>query len=65
MKEVLMNETEIREEIAFEDSCGMNTLLQNLVYFKDKVNVFTKINDKGQNCGYVIRDKITGEDCQL
>lgn len=68
MKEVLMTDKQIADEIEFEDECGMNTLLQNLLCFKDEkkeINIFMKVNEKGENAGYVIRDKNTGEDCQL
>ena len=65
MKEKLMSKIEIEEEIEFEDSCGVNTLLQNLIFFKDKINVFKLINKKKENCGYVIRNKNTNEVYQL
>ena len=68
MKEELMTPKEIHDEIIYEDKCGVNTLLQNLIYFKDErkeVNIFKVINDKDKLAGYKIRDPETGEDVQL
>ena len=66
-KEVLATDDEIADEIRFEDNCGVNTLLQNLLspYIKDRAFVYKCINEKGEWCGYKIRDKLTGEDIQL
>jgi len=68
MKEKLMTPKEIDEEIKYEDSCMVNTLLQNLLYFQSQnkvVDVFRTFNNKGEITGYTIRDKETGEDVQL
>jgi len=65
MKEIGMTKKEIQEEIEFEDKCGVNTLLQNLIYYKDTVDVFMIIDNKGINRGYRIRDKKTHKDVQL
>lgn len=67
IKEILMTPQQIEEEIEFEDKCGMNTLLQNLLNtdIQKTGEVYRKINDKDEICGYVIRDKITKEDIQL
>ena len=64
MEEELMSPKDIEAEIAFEDKCGVNTLLQNLIGRADKVNVFKFIDDKNKKTGYKIRDKVTGEDVQ-
>jgi hypothetical protein len=65
MDEILMTDKQIEAEVDFEDQCGINTLLQNLFYYKDKVNVFMLVNEKDEICGYAIRDKKTNEECQL
>jgi len=68
MKEILMTNEEIKDELDFEDVCGVNTLLQNLISLNDQkieIEVFMKVDKIGDNCGYVIRNKKTGEDCQL
>lgn len=65
MKEEKMSAKEIKDELAFEDSCKVNTLLQNLIALGDKAVVYKVVNDKNEKTGYKIRDKITGEDIQL
>jgi hypothetical protein len=68
MKEELMKNKEVEEEIEWEDKCGVNTLLQNLVHFNElnqKVKVYRTIDDKGISQGYVIRDAKTHKDVQL
>ena len=49
-----------REEIEFEDKCGVNTLLQNLINstIQNRALVYMKVNSKGENCGYAIRKDI-------
>jgi len=67
MKEVLMTQKEIFEEIEMEAQCGINDLLQNLLSSpQDRaVDVFWIINDKDIKENWVIRDKETGEDIHL
>jgi len=67
MKEVLMTQKEIDEEIDFERVCGLNTLLQNILSAEDenkKIFIYMKINEKDEIAGYVIRDE-NGTECQL
>ena len=71
MKEVKMTPKQVMEEIKFEDSCGVNDLLQELLssvhneaYNKGELVVYMKINNKGENCGWVLKDK-NGKDMHL
>jgi len=65
VKEVEMTVEEVREEIAYEESLGVNTLLQNLMALKDeKVIVFKVINSEGKLVDYKIRNE-QGIDVQL
>ena len=64
MKEVLMTFYEIDDEIAFEDECKVCNLVQELlVLSRAKVDfaVYKQINDLGENCGWVVRDKKTNK----
>lgn len=54
MKYKLMSDKEIQEEIDFEDKCGVNTLLQHILSINKKSKIYMKINDSGENCGYII-----------
>ena len=63
--ETLMTKKEIQEEIDFERTCNIDTLLQNLIYHGNKVNVFRVTDKKGKNKGYKIRDKQTYNNVQL
>jgi hypothetical protein len=50
MNEFLMTEGEIKDQIEFEDRCGVNTLLQQLVCAEQKgieVNVYKVVDEKG------------------
>ena len=55
-----MTPKQVREEIEFEDKCGVNTLLQNLINstIQNRALVYMKVNSKGENCGYAIRKDI-------
>ena len=45
VKEVEMTVEEVREEIAYEESLGVNTLLQNLMALKDEKVIVKAIED--------------------
>lgn len=62
MKERLMTKEEVIAEIAYEDVCGVNTLLQELLIFED-ANVFMQVDENGVEIGYILRDKKTGQIC--
>ena len=68
MKEVLMTYDDILEEIEFEDKCGVNDFLQSLLCSQKQgkeYRCYHYVNKKDEVCGWVIRDKKTGEDLHL
>ena len=68
MKEKLMTDQQISDEIEYEDRCKINDLLQNMLNLSSQnveYNVFMLVNDEDENEGWVIRDKKTGEDLHL
>lgn len=73
MIEIRMTADEIKTEIDYEDSVGVNTLLQNILALNEgneidldneNVQVFKVLNEKGEMTDYKIRDK-NGNDIQL
>ena len=54
-KKILMTQEEIKEAIAEEDRCGVNTLLQDIFSCSaQRYNVYKIINDKGQIEDYIV-----------